>query len=58
MDPSMIQTIIDRIKRCRNARITRETLCWNGGDPGHKKKISDENNAIRKCAKFLKKNVQ
>ena len=54
MPPSMINVIIERLKRCRNARTERESKCWNGGDQGHQKQIKNIRNAIEKCKKLSK----
>lgn len=39
----------DSFLACAIARSRRETMCFRGGDPNHKKQIEQNNNAYRNC---------
>jgi len=38
---------------CRDARVTINTVCFGGGDAGHRIAVTEAENAIAKCDAFL-----
>jgi transglutaminase-like putative cysteine protease len=40
----------ERNRQCLDARIARETLCFRGGDRGHRIQIEDTENRVATCA--------
>jgi hypothetical protein len=46
----MFDIMLDAAKQCKEARIGRESECWNGGDERHLKPIRDINSSIERIS--------
>jgi hypothetical protein len=49
--------MIEGAKKCKEARVTRENTCWNGGDPTHAGQITDISNSIENLSDRKKRAI-
>ena len=54
MTNAELQLRIDAANAEINARTERENTCWDGGDSGHQKQITDIRNRISNCQRYMR----
>ncbi len=52
-DAKEINEIIERNKRCKKLRHTRDVICYKGGNPGHRQQRQDVQNRIDYCLRLM-----